>query len=637
MKWLQWGTTLTLLALVLGTGAAYFATRETSRPRATNAASNAAQTPLVDERPLPTARALAALAITPEEQRLAEEAVRIADHEVDLAFADELRQAAEQRSDQDPKNRDLYLKLQQAQAALADVQSRVEQLKAQISSAKPGEKDALQERKDLLDAEQALDEDEVEDAQQELIRAGGDQEAAVQRQRDQHEAGEHALEQHQGQNPTGASPAAPVDLSANNLVGQVRAWMWLRDKRAHIESARRLAQEMGTELLAQHEALQRRVREEKPQKEETKQQATELRKGAAAGAVSKENTATAVNSLKHFSDDQKLLSDFDKRIRDQRELQEIYGNWLDVTRDQQRAVLHSMVQSVLWILLIVVLVYFASLLVNRLFKQAPPEKKHLLTLRGVIRFSLQGVGVLVIVFVILGVPNQMPTILGLAGAGLTVALKDFIVGFFGWFVLMGKNGIRVGDWVEINGVVGEVIEIGLLRTVLLETGNWTDTGHPTGRKVAFVNSFAIEGHYFNFSTAGQWLWDELQVEVGQGENPYPLVEAIQRLVEEETRASAAQAEKEWQKSAGYQKSLTVAPAIHLRPTAGGVEMQIRYITSANERYVTRSKLYEKIVGLLRGEAKPQEGAPVQPARDGNPGAPQSPSTMTTADPSLRSG
>ena len=206
----------------------------------------------------------------------------------------------------------------------------------------------------------------------------------------------------------------------------------------------------------------------------------------------------------------------------------------------------------------------------------------------------------VIAFVIMGVPAQMPTILGLAGAGLTVAMKDFIVGFFGWFVLMGRNGIRVGDWVEINGVVGEVIEIGLLRTVLLETGNWTDTGHPTGRKVAFVNSFAIEGHFFNFSTAGQWLWDELQVEVGQGANPYPLVESIQKLVEEETRGSAAQAEQEWKKSAGYRKSLTVSPAIHLRPTASGVEMQIRYITSANERYATRSRLYEKIVGLLRG-------------------------------------
>lgn len=149
------------------------------------------------------------------------------------------------------------------------------------------------------------------------------------------------------------------------------------------------------------------------------------------------------------------------------------------------------------------------------------------------------------------------------------------------------------------------VEIGLLRTVILETGNWTDTGHPTGRKVAFVNSFAIEGHYFNFSTAGQWLWDELQVVVGQVENPYPLVEAIQHLVEEETRGSVAKAEQEWQKSTAYRKPLTVSPAIHLRPTGGGVELQIRYVTSANERYVTRSKLYEKIVALLRGEAKPQ--------------------------------
>jgi Mechanosensitive ion channel len=514
MKWLQWGITGALLGLVLGTSAAYFATRESSRPRAKTAASDAGEVPLVDERPLPTARALAALAITPEEQRLAQEAVRIADHEVDLAFAVALRQAAELRPAQDPKNRDLYSKMQQAQTALAEVLSRIEQLKAKISTAKPSERDALQDQKDLLNAEQALDEDEIEDAQQELIRTGGDQETAVQRQRDQHEAGEHEFEQHQSQSPAASAPA--VDLNASNLASQMRAWMWLRDKRARIESARSQAEENGNGLAEQHQALQGRVHEQKPQREETKQRAANLRKGAAAGAASKEDTATAVNSLKHFSSDQKLLSDFDKRIQDQQELRQIYGNWLDVTASQQRAALHGMLRSVLWILLVVVLVYFGSLLVDRFYARAAPEKKHLLTLRGVFRFGLQAVGVLLIAFVILGVPNQMPTILGLAGAGLTVALKDFIVGFFGWFVLMGRNGIRVGDWVEINGVVGEVIEIGLLRTVLLETGNWTDTGHPTGRKVAFVNSFAIEGHFFNFSTAGQWLWDELQVEVGQG-------------------------------------------------------------------------------------------------------------------------
>lgn len=608
MRWLQWGIALLLLVLVLGTGAAYLATRETNTPRGKSAHSNAT-VPLVDVRPLPTARALAPLAITSEEQSFAQEAERIADHEVDLAFADALLQASELHPAQDPKNRDLYLKLQQAQTALADVLSRSEQLKAKLATAKPAEKDALQDQQDLLEAEQALNEDELEDAQQELIRTGADQETAVQRQRDQHEAAEHEYDQRQAQHPTATVPA--VDLNANNLWGQVRTWMWLRDKRSRIEAAQSQAIEIGNDLAQQHQVLQNRVHEQRPQREETKQRAADLRKGAAAGTTSKEDTANAVSSLKRFSSDQKLLSGFDKRIQDELELRQIYGQWLDATAAQQRAVLHSMLRSVLWILLVVVLVYCGSLLVDRLYSHAAAEKKHLLTLRGVIRFSLQAVGALVIAFVILGVPAQMPTILGLAGAGLTVALKDFIVGFFGWFVLMGRNGIRVGDWVEINGVVGEVIEIGLLRTVLLETGNWTDTGHPTGRKVAFVNSFAIEGHYFNFSTAGQWLWDELQVEVGQGANPYPLVEAIQRLVEEETRGSAAQAEQEWKKSAGYRKSLTVSPAIHLRPTASGVEMQIRYITSANERYVTRSKLYEKIVGLLRGETIPQPVAPTR--------------------------
>ncbi len=608
MKWLYSGIALLLLVLVLGTGAAYLATRETTSPQGKDAHSNAA-VPLVDVRPLPTSRALAPLAITSEEQSFAQEAERIADHEVDLAFADALLQASELRPAQDPKNRDLYLKLQQAQTALAGVLSRSEQLKAKLATAKPAEKDTLQDQQDLLEAEQALNEDELEDAQQELIRTGVDQETAIQRQRDQHEAAEHEYDQRQAQHPVATAPA--VDLKANNLWGQMRAWMWLLDKRTRIEAARSQAVEIGNDLAQQHHLLQDRVHEQRPQREETKQRAADLRKGVAAGTASKEDTVDAVNALKRFSSDQKLLSGFDKRIQDELELRQIYGQWLDATAAQQRAIIHSMLRSVLWILLVVVLVYCGSVLVDRLYSHAAAEKNHLLTLRGVIRFTLQAVGVLVIAFVILGVPAQMPTILGLAGAGLTVALKDFIVGFFGWFVLMGRNGIRVGDWVEINGVVGEVIEIGLLRTVLLETGNWTDTGHPTGRKVAFVNSFAIEGHYFNFSTAGQWLWDELQVEVGQGENPYPLVEAIQRLVEEETRGSAAQAELEWKKSAGYRKSLTVSPAIHLRPTASGVEMQIRYITSANERYVTRSKLYEKIVRLLRGETKPP---PVVPTR-----------------------
>jgi small-conductance mechanosensitive channel len=179
-------------------------------------------------------------------------------------------------------------------------------------------------------------------------------------------------------------------------------------------------------------------------------------------------------------------------------------------------------------------------------------------------------------------------------------MKDFIVAFFGWFALMGRNGIRVGDWVEIKGVVGEVTEIGLLRTVLLETGNWNDAGHPTGRKVAFVNSFAIEGHFFNFSTSGQWLWDELQILVPSSQSPYPILDAIQKLVTSATEANARMAEEEWQRATHRERmhSVSAAPAINLRPTPSGVEVHVRYITRAQERYTTRTKLYQEIVALL---------------------------------------
>src|SRR5262249_482947 len=185
--------------------------------------------------------------------------------------------------------------------------------------------------------------------------------------------------------------------------------------------------------------------------------------------------------------------------------------------------------------------------------------------------------------------------------GLTVALKDFIVGFIGWFVLMGKNGIRLGDWVEINGVTGEVVELGMFHTVLLETGNWTESGHPTGRRVTFTNSYAIEGHYFNFSTSGQWLWDELQIVLPAGHNPYPIIDAIQKKVVEATEESTRQAEMEWRSAirARDMNALSAAPAINVKPVIGGTEGSVRYMTRAQERSQTRAKLNQVAVDLLR--------------------------------------
>ena len=218
-----------------------------------------------------------------------------------------------------------------------------------------------------------------------------------------------------------------------------------------------------------------------------------------------------------------------------------------------------------------------------------------------------------VLLMIIGPPNQLGTILGLAGAGLTVALKDFIVAFLGWLTLMGRNGIRLGDWVEINGVSGEVVELGMFHTVLLETGNWTDAGHPTGRRVTFTNSFAIERHYFNFSTSGQWLWDELLILVPYDKDPNLIAETVHREVVAATADGAAQAEAEWRRTdPGRRGSVfSATPGISVRPAVGGVEVAVRYITRAGDRFQLRSKLFQSAVRLLGSNAYPTASKPNQ--------------------------
>src|ERR1051326_6243712 len=234
----------------------------------------------------------------------------------------------------------------------------------------------------------------------------------------------------------------------------------------------------------------------------------------------------------------------------------------------------------------------ASAAVDSASRRFATDRRRIATLRLLGRFAVQGIGFLAIIFVVLGSPGQLSTVLALAGAGLTVALKDFIVAFFGWFVLMGRNGIRVGDWVEINGIVGEVTDIGLLRTTLLETGNWAEAGHPTGRRVTFTYGFAIEGHYFNFSTSGQWLWDTLELLVPSNDDPYAITESILLIITHETEKDARVAEQEWQHAARNQgvRSFSAAPSVNMRPTLTGTNVIVRYITQANERFSTRNRI-----------------------------------------------
>jgi small-conductance mechanosensitive channel len=284
-----------------------------------------------------------------------------------------------------------------------------------------------------------------------------------------------------------------------------------------------------------------------------------------------------------------------------------------------------MLLSIVVILILGVVMLIANSYVARYFRQLAPERRRLRTISAVVQIAVQAVGLALILLVVAGLPTQLGTVLAVTGAGCLVVLQDFILGCLGWFALVGKNGIQIGDWVEIEGVSGEVVEIGLLHTVLLETGNLAE-GRPTGRRVSFVNSYAIRGHYFNFSTSGQWLWDELQVFIKSSDDPNPIAQAMQKMVAAETSANARVAEEEWKNVTASiaLQGFSAEPGVSVRPTSSGIEITVRYITRANERHELRARLNQKVIEMLqsRPEAGPVVTVPAPVSAAPAPAAPK---------------
>jgi small-conductance mechanosensitive channel len=612
---------ITATVLILLLAAALYGLWSIREPATPSPTVTPANTPVIDESTLLTAQRLARLANTPEEQPLAESAVQTANHELDLAFMGALHGIEAHPPQLSPEALKIQDRLNAAEKRLASDTEVLDGLAKKMGAASEAEKPDLQDQLDLVGSQIELEKDEIEEANDDLLAAGGNVHQRIQKAQEEHTAAERNTPA-----PAAAAPAAALS-SLHGMVAQLREWLALHTKRAALKDARHEAATSAAKLTAQRQqisadlaSVQQRLSDfNSKSAHRTAPPAPAASTGRpAAAAVLPANPPAAAQSVsspaptaaapadtllsltRQVAIDQRRLMVRDQRVSAREKLADIYAKWDGVVANQQRAVLREWLIGAAVVLMAMVLLLFADGWLNRLLGRARVDRRQLATLRSVIGVALQVVAVLLILFMLVGLPGQIGTMLGLAGAGLTVALKDFIVAFIGWFVLMGKNGIRVGDWVEINGVSGEVVELSMFHTVLLETGNWADAGHPTGRRVTFTNSYAIERHYFNFSTSGQWLWDELTVTVPFGRDARAVEDAIQKEVAAATAEGAHQAELEWQRASRGQRGASVStePVIAVRPVAGGVEIAARYVTRASERAAVRARLSQKAVQLL---------------------------------------
>jgi small-conductance mechanosensitive channel len=625
MSVLQKIVTTVLVLLLLAVGYGLWATNDASgtpvqQQSHTVVVSNASSpVPVIDQQTLLIAQRLARYADTPEEQVFAKQAVESADHELDLAFAAALHHLEAHPPPLSPAAAQIQQHLNEEQKALAADSDAVKQLTQQLAKASDADKPVLQDRLDLAQAQVELEQDEVTEANDQLMAAGGNVHQMIANLQKEHEAAEHAAAPPAAAAPTGAL------ANLKGMVGEMRQWLALRRKerwltwaRAHVSaSAEQLAterQKLAAELAASKALIPEfRQRAHPPAAPAPSGAAGNNGKPPAAPAspagaapaappasAAEAPPATLLDLTRQIALEQRRLTLRDERISARRNLATIYGKWGDFVATQARAALHACLSGAAVVMLAILVLLFLDSWLERLVSRTHIDRRQMQTLKSVVGVSLQLIGVVLILLMLIGLPAQIGTLIGIIGAGLTVALKDFIIAFIGWFVLMGRNGMRLGDWVEINGVSGEVIELNMFHTVLLETGNWTDAGHPTGRRVTFTNSFAISGHYFNFSTSGQWLWDELSVTVPYDRDPNAIAAAIQKEVTTATASDAREAEAEWKRVARGRGTFTAQPGVAIRPSSGGtgVEVAVRYVTRASERLALRAKLNQTAVQLL---------------------------------------
>jgi len=544
---------------------------------------------VVDQRPWQTAAALSALAQSAEERELARDAERIADHEVDQAFSQSLRQAGLAKPNLSGKALALQQRVNELQETIKNDQARIASL---TIGANPRAGAAVSNASELeiAKAQLGLDQSELSDSMEDLARESGDQRIKLQQELAARQA---AMKQYwdRASKDDGQNAVASAE-QYKTFAQQLSTWRSLRKRKELLAQAEQLAKADVAALTGDQAAL--------------KNEAAEL---ATKGAG--ESSSERIDRLQRISAQQNVQSILNDRLVAQQQLVALYGRWAEQVEIQRKIVVHLILQSLAWIAAICILVILAGWGLQLALEKVVHDPRQKQTLKTVLNLGTQLVGLLLILLTIFGVPQQMPTILGLATAGLTVVFQDFILAFCGWFVLMGPNGVRVRDWIEIDGVGGEVVQLGLFRTWLLETGNWTANGHPTGRRVSFLNGYAIRGKYFNFSTVGQWMWDEIKVTVPPGTGIHPLLKGIYEATVKATEADAKMAEGEWKRVTHEEGSpqFSAMPSVNLRPAGAGIDIVIRYITRAGVRVETRNHLFAVIVELMQGRA-PEEVAAV---------------------------
>ncbi|MGD8717752.1 MAG: mechanosensitive ion channel [Candidatus Zixiibacteriota bacterium] len=196
----------------------------------------------------------------------------------------------------------------------------------------------------------------------------------------------------------------------------------------------------------------------------------------------------------------------------------------------------------------------------------------------------------------------LAVVLGVAGAGVAFALQEVIASIAGWLAVSFGGFYSVGDRVQLGGIQGDVIDVGILRTTVMEMGSWISGDQYNGRVVRIANSFVFKEPVFNYSGDFPFLWDEIKIPVKYGSD-YRLA----RKVLEDAAAAVVgdfvpHARAAWE---GVVRKYRVEdarlePMVLMMANDNWVEFTLRYVVDFKKRRTAKDELFTRILDEFEG-------------------------------------
>jgi len=283
-------------------------------------------------------------------------------------------------------------------------------------------------------------------------------------------------------------------------------------------------------------------------------------------------------------------------------------NWSSFIRSQYSAEIKNLLARLLavGVLLGIVLAVFElwRRTILRYIQDARRRYQFLLLRRIALWLAI----ILIVAFGLASELGSVATFAGLLTAGVAVALQNVILAVVGYFLLIGKFGVRVGDRVQVSGVTGEVVEVGLIRLQVMELAGTGADAQPTGRVVAFSNSIVFQPTpgLFKQVPGTSFVWHELSLTLAPDNDYHSIEQRILSAVDVAFKDYKAGFERQRRQLESNLSSVSVgslAPRIRLRLTPAGLEVLLRFPVELQKAEEIDDRVTREILRALEKEPK----------------------------------